>query len=314
MHHFHNILYLSKGTGHDTNGLTQALQLAAANQAKLTALIITPPLPKDFESYKAQYVASVELGLKDNLAQAAQTLGLNLDAIDLTIETQDGKKPAFIAIQHVLKHDHDLVILESEYDGNKRGIHAVDMDMLRKCPCPVWLCRPSATPDQQTRVVVAIDPISEDALSEALSLRMLELSDSIAAACGVPLQVISCWDYEFEDYLRHNPWVETEDDDIAKIVREEEESHRAALDILLTKAGITMENCDIHHLRGRAEDIIPTFTRENAIDIMVMGTVARTGIPGFFMGNTAENILQTLSCSLVALKPRGFISPVKAYG
>jgi len=49
------------------------------------------------------------------------------------------------------------------------------------------------------------------------------------------------------------------------------------------------------------------------IDILVMGTVARTGIPGFVIGNTAENIVQKLSCSLMALKPRGFVSPVKAY-
>jgi nucleotide-binding universal stress UspA family protein len=49
------------------------------------------------------------------------------------------------------------------------------------------------------------------------------------------------------------------------------------------------------------------------IDILVMGTVARTGIAGFIIGNTAENILQTVTCSLLARKPNGFISPVQAY-
>jgi nucleotide-binding universal stress UspA family protein len=44
-----------------------------------------------------------------------------------------------------------------------------------------------------------------------------------------------------------------------------------------------------------------------------MGTVARTGISGFIIGNTAENILQKIDCSLLALKPQGFVSPVKAY-
>jgi len=44
-----------------------------------------------------------------------------------------------------------------------------------------------------------------------------------------------------------------------------------------------------------------------------MGTVARTGISGFIIGNTAENILEEISCSLIALKPEGFVSPVKAY-
>ena len=52
---------------------------------------------------------------------------------------------------------------------------------------------------------------------------------------------------------------------------------------------------------------------DKKIDILVMGTVARTGISGFIIGNTAENTVQKLSCSLMALKPQGFVSPVKAY-
>jgi nucleotide-binding universal stress UspA family protein len=41
-----------------------------------------------------------------------------------------------------------------------------------------------------------------------------------------------------------------------------------------------------------------------------MGTVARTGISGFFMGNTAETILNQLDCSVLAVKPQGFVTPV----
>jgi len=52
---------------------------------------------------------------------------------------------------------------------------------------------------------------------------------------------------------------------------------------------------------------------ETKIDILIMGTVARTGISGFIIGNTAENILQKIDCSLLALKPQGLVSPVKAY-
>lgn len=41
--------------------------------------------------------------------------------------------------------------------------------------------------------------------------------------------------------------------------------------------------------------------------------VGRTGIPGFVIGNTAEDTLREIRCSLLALKPNGFVSPVKAY-
>lgn len=44
--------------------------------------------------------------------------------------------------------------------------------------------------------------------------------------------------------------------------------------------------------------------------LVVMGTAARTGIPGFIMGNTAETILNRPDCSVLAVKPPGFVTPV----
>jgi nucleotide-binding universal stress UspA family protein len=45
-------------------------------------------------------------------------------------------------------------------------------------------------------------------------------------------------------------------------------------------------------------------------DLIVTGTVGRSGIPGFFIGNTAEEVLQTTQASVLAVKPRNFVSPV----
>jgi len=55
---------------------------------------------------------------------------------------------------------------------------------------------------------------------------------------------------------------------------------------------------------------VPAIAHELAVDLVVMGTVARTGIAGFFMGNTAESILTQLDCSVLTIKPPGFISPI----
>jgi len=41
-----------------------------------------------------------------------------------------------------------------------------------------------------------------------------------------------------------------------------------------------------------------------------MGTVSRTGIPGLLIGNTAEVILNNLECSVLAVKPADFATPV----
>ena len=66
--------------------------------------------------------------------------------------------------------------------------------------------------------------------------------------------------------------------------------------------------------RGHPDDVIREFVVTHGIDLVVMGTVARGGISGLLFGNTAERILRTLPCSVLAVKPDGFESPVRLDG
>ena len=67
----------------------------------------------------------------------------------------------------------------------------------------------------------------------------------------------------------------------------------------------------VHLSRGAATRTIPALASKLKADLVVMGTVARTGIPGLIIGNTAEAILEQLHCSVLAIKPPGFSSPVQ---
>ncbi|UUI62888.1 universal stress protein [Aeromonas salmonicida] len=61
------------------------------------------------------------------------------------------------------------------------------------------------------------------------------------------------------------------------------------------------------------QGLVRTFPKMAAklnIDLVVMGTVARTGIAGVIIGNTAESVLSQLNCSVFAIKPKGFVSPL----
>jgi nucleotide-binding universal stress UspA family protein len=42
----------------------------------------------------------------------------------------------------------------------------------------------------------------------------------------------------------------------------------------------------------------------------MMGTAGRSGIRGLVIGNTAERMLDQLECSILTLKPPGFVAPV----
>ena len=77
---------------------------------------------------------------------------------------------------------------------------------------------------------------------------------------------------------------------------------RASLDYL--KPGI-------HLVKGWPREEIPALAKDVEADLVVMGTVARTGVPGLIMGNTAETILNHLDCSVLAIKPPDFVTPVQ---
>ena len=66
----------------------------------------------------------------------------------------------------------------------------------------------------------------------------------------------------------------------------------------------------VHVKEGPPDVVIPQAIDEYEIDLLVMGTLARSGIRGMLVGNTAERILPQLSCSLLAVKAAGFESPI----
>jgi nucleotide-binding universal stress UspA family protein len=50
--------------------------------------------------------------------------------------------------------------------------------------------------------------------------------------------------------------------------------------------------------------------RDLGVDVVVMGSVGRSGIPGLLIGNKAEKILTTINCTVLTVKPDGFVSPI----
>ena len=46
-------------------------------------------------------------------------------------------------------------------------------------------------------------------------------------------------------------------------------------------------------------------------ELVILGTVGRSGLGLTLLGNTAEQVIDKLDCDLLALKPKGFVSPIK---
>lgn len=313
MRKFNTILYVTNGIFNETEGLKQALRLAADSQVRLDILLVYPALPKTQHAHSDSYGKYLQQQLSATLEMVRQALNLDKDKALLRILRHEVEiPPAIEVIRHVLKEGYDLIIKEAEPGENGKGFRSMDMALLRKCPCPVWLARPVGHVQGTIRIAVAVDPESRDPGERALSKRLLELSRSMADMFEGSLSILSCWDYEYEQLLRYKAWANISEEEHEKNLREAESSHRMLLDKLIDESGIGTSH-EVFRMRGRPDLRIPEFVEKELVDILVMGTVARTGILGFLIGNTAENILSRLRCSLMALKPSGFVSPVKPF-
>ena len=85
----------------------------------------------------------------------------------------------------------------------------------------------------------------------------------------------------------------------------------AMLDEFLKTQGSDAQHENVFLLKGESSLVIPQFVQEKDADLLVMGTVARSGITGVVMGNTAERILDRVQCAVLAVKPAGFVCPIK---
>lgn len=111
------------------------------------------------------------------------------------------------------------------------------------------------------------------------------------------------WSHEEADVGRYLAGVEAEHRDALEGFRPEAEA-------ILAGAGLGAERCLVRLKRGAAREVIPHEIEALEADTLVMGTVGRIGVAGLIIGNTAEDVLNSVECSVVTVKPPDYISPV----
>ncbi len=308
---------LGIGDTHDRL-LERAVDLALKHQAELTVANVVEPVPAGWQVLTKQHNAGrrFEAERMQRLESAVSPYRTRLN-IDTHVVIG---KPFLSIIREVLSSGYDLVIRESEDpDWLERVLGSDDMQLLRHCPCPVWLVDPSA-PLHCQRLLAAVDvdqqyPADELETRHTLNRRILDLACSIAIAESAELHVVDVWESLSASYAGIGRKLSTEYNERTK------NEHASALASLLheTMAAISPEasnriELSEHLVAGYPRRQIPDLAEQIEADLVVMGSVARIGVPGLFVGNTAESVLSQIQCSVLVVKPPGFISPVGSYG
>jgi len=322
MKRFKNILCVVD-TGKDCkHALQRAVELAKNNQASLSVInVMTPdtagiglpdggPISADLQAARLKSHTQV---IENLLEPFREKLEINTSILTGT--------PFLEIIREALRNEHDLVIKTPEtQDWLDQLFGSDDMHLLRKCPCPVWLTKPGS-PKTYRRILAAVDideiyPEEEQQPRNELNHQVLEIASSLSLSNFAQLHIVHVWESISESTLR-SPFVNTSKEEVAAYMNKVRRLHETSLDALIddVTSNLGADALDYlkpqkHLIKGWARKEIPAFAKSIEADLVVMGTVGRTGIPGFIMGNTAETILNHIDCSVLAIKPPGFESPV----
>jgi nucleotide-binding universal stress UspA family protein len=170
----------------------------------------------------------------------------------------------------------------------------------------VWLVKPGAHEDLES-VLASVDPTSTEDAHVELNQSIMELGLSLAKMEKADLHVLHAWSAWGGSLLRSR----MRSAEFSGYVGQMRSRAGKALTEFLRPYDEVIPLLNRHLLEGEPEEVIPDFVRDREIDVVVMGTVVRTGVPGFLIGNTAEMILGEVACSVLAVKPRGFVTPVE---
>lgn len=305
-----------------TAALERAVTLAENNQASLTVVDVVDRMTAGIGMPDG---GPISAELQSRMVTAhVQELEILVDPYrqQVPIKTKMRSGTRFLEIiRQVLSDGHDLVIkVPEQLAWLDRLFGSDDMNLLRECPCPVWLVKPQ-TEKSYRRILAAVDvddgyPPAELKLRQALNQQILEMAASLALSDFAELHVVVAWQAIGESTMR-GAHMHTPEAKVITYVEQVKRRHETSLNGLMREVtnklgqnGAEYLKPRTHLVKGWPREEIPALAKQLKADVIVMGTVARTGVLGFIMGNTAETILNQIDCSVLAIKPPGFETPV----
>lgn len=202
-------------------------------------------------------------------------------------------------VRKVIRDKHDLVIAGTRERTllNRMLFGTTGVKLLRYCPCPVWLTKPGFHEKDGINVLVADD--LRDVGAECLRL---------AISGGQIFQT-----HTHVMHIIENPVSGETAEETARLQQEQIEAARQALEMRLSAADYrTLERGVRTHVAvGRPDEELLKVIKSEEIDVLIMGTAGGGGLSGYFFGTTVERILPKIDCSLIAVKPADFRSPIK---
>lgn len=310
MLNYRNILVFIDPTQDFQPALARAVDIAKKQkEIKITLFLCCYDLSYEITSLSSneERQAMQTIVIKEN-QERLETLALPYQEQGLNITNQVvwHNRPFQAAIIEVLKKNHDLVIKSTHQHSKLSAIlfTPTDWNLLRKCPVPVLLVKHHQWPENGN-ILCAIDCKSiQDEEHHQLNQQILTAAKIMAEMINANIHIVNAYPSPPMNIMLELPEFDpiNYEDGLKKF-------HQKTLNEYAQANNISAH---LTHLRqGLPEEVISDVANEIDAGLVILGTVGRSGLSATLLGHTAEQVIDKLDCDLLALKPQGFISPIK---
>lgn len=303
MEKYKNLLVVIDPSQESQKALARAVELARKNNAQITAFLsifdfsyemTTMLSSEERESMRGSVINSRSQWIHE-IIESMDTQGLNIN-----VKVVWHNRPFEAIIDQVDTFGYDLVIKGThEHDKLKAVIFTpTDWYILRKCPCPVLLVKDHLWPENGN-ILAAINVGSDEEEHAALNNKITEEALNLANIIHANANLVNSFPGTPVNIAIEIPeFNATEYNDNVK------NHHISSMQKHAQKFGIDEQHTFVKE--GLPEDVIEAMAEELDAELVILGTVGRTGISAALIGNTAEHVIDRLNCDVLALKPDGF--------
>lgn len=314
------ILFYADDGAPDPVALERSIRYAKGLEASLALVAVVKPVRSQVLLASSTIdLDKVEQILVDEQAALleASTKGITDNGVPCSVKVLIGD-PVVSIIREVIAEGYDaLMKAPSPAQGLRQQLlGSIDMRLMRACPCVVAVVR-NDKPQMSGRVVLAVDYAPSNDLKARLNESILHLAVQVKTYFDQKeLYLLHAWTVYENRVLSHARGI-SPGKALGELREAEKDKRREWISGLVNDFQQSLDDPrvlpfdpKVELLYGDPVEAIPRKLSEIDADFVVIGTISRTGASGLLIGNTAEEILSRVSCSVVAIKPEDFVSPV----
>jgi universal stress protein E len=307
----HILVAIKDPHGGRTPSLQRAQEWAVAHQARVTvfhSLYIPAIATANFYLPKQQQMdiaAAVEQA-KRALQQLAKPLIAAGVAVQVRVRWDHPVHES--VVREVGREKIDLLMLDSYRHGAlaRLVLSNTDWQVLRLCPCPVLLVK-SRKPHARSVMAVSVDPLHANDKPAALDHLLIEQAQHLAAPFKAAVHVV-----HFYQPLLPLPMGMMIEPVVLPSDLFKQHVKRVKLKFAELTQAFKLGPRHTHLQVGTASEDLPRVVQKLKATVLVMGAISRSGLKRLFIGATAEQVIDQVTCDVLIIKPAGFKTPVPA--